>query len=110
MKLNNKEKEELIDYLKWHYKIAEELIESDELFWIKDNEEREEYLQFVLELKEKCETLENQKEIEIDIPLFYNDEDIKFASAFGYMIISKLFDYNNEDYIKYIRPVDGVVN
>lgn len=66
MKLNEKEKLALINLLKKQYNENIELLDDDELHWIRGEEQRQEVTHRSQRIKEEYERLENQQgEVEI---------------------------------------------
>lgn len=66
MKLNEREKTELIKVLKKEYYRAKEILEDEDVYWLGDKRAKENFVRYIGELKEKYEYFENQEEVEID--------------------------------------------
>lgn len=73
MKLNDKEKADLVNFIKKEYNRSKEMLDKKDLYyWLKDEKEREKHIAYIEKLKEKYETLEAQKEVDIELNLDFN--------------------------------------
>lgn len=70
MKLNDKEKANLITALKKEYNRVKQLLDDDGYYLFKSEEIRQSYTSYANELKEKCEAFEKTNEVEIDTNTF----------------------------------------
>lgn len=94
MILNEKEKNQLILFLKKQYNTSKEMLDSNEYDWIKDDKTREEYIQYVQDLKEKYEAFENKNQVEIALPLFDFNENNGWngcAGILGLIAVAMIF-------------------
>lgn len=98
MKLNEKERAEFINILKKEYNRNKELFDNNQLYWLKDDKERENYIKYLDDIKEKFETLEKQEEVEIEVPLFDFGNDASGAvwwGILGLIATATLFNSGN---------------
>lgn len=89
MKLSEKEKEKLISILKDQYETNKRMFENDELYWLTDSRSRNKFIEDNEKLREQYEALE--KEEEIDIPLFNENNNVEWGGAIGIIAFLALF-------------------
>lgn len=85
MILNDKEKNQLVLFLKKQYITSKEKLDNNELDWIKEDKTREEYIKYVQDLKEKYEEFEKKEQVDIDLPLFSFDNKNNWEDMAGIM-------------------------
>lgn len=100
MKLNEKEKEEFVKYLKKQYKENSELIERNEFpLCLDDDKKREDFIAYTQKLKEDYEAIERGEEFEISLPFNFKGDNAWFG-ILGLAIIAGLmggFNSNSLD-------------
>lgn len=112
MKLNEKEKKELIGALKKQYETAKEIVEEENVYWLPDEKSRNRFIEENERLRERYEALEQQEEV--DIPLFDSDGKSPFSEILGLLEVILLFcatrDSVEEKHVPYIEPKNNIVN
>lgn len=101
MKLNEHERQKVIEFLKKHYNDGLELLQRDDLpYWLNDEELKEEFIARNELLRERYEALENGEDLELNENNFNGNADF----LFGIIAVSSLFcnapskeDFENEE-------------
>lgn len=112
MKLNEQEKNKLIDCLKSEYDRSQKMLDNKDLYyWLKDEKECEKHIEYMQKLKEKYENLEAQDgEVEVELNSnFFNTSDNWFW-ILGLIVIATIFGGNPKDFKSDIEPIDDTVN
>lgn len=114
MKLNEKDKIELINFLKKEYNNTKDMLDNDNYYWLKEKEQREKHIEYLKTLKEKYETLESQEEIEIPLELNFDNFSSKkndfWWSIVGLIAVCALFGGFKDNSIDNLEPKSDDLN
>lgn len=92
MKLNEKEKQSLINLLKKDYERTQQMLDKDDIYWLKDEEKRKNVIENSNRTKENLEYLENADgDVEIDCSLDNFEMDNQWNWLWVIVLIA-LFD------------------
>lgn len=112
MKLNEEEKNKLVDCLKSEYKRSQKMLDDkDSYYWLKDEKECEKHIEYLEKLKEEYETLEAQEgevEVKVNSNLF-NTTDNWFW-ILGLIVVASIFGGNPNDFDFNKEPDDDTIN